>query len=362
MIDGKPYGADDMTRDMQSLQPILREQVEAVGRYNYRSSTPAARQFDAMTISQWIEAYVSGGLGGRLGQSLESAFSGLNGADCNQQGALSLISLLGGSKHRSGGPEEYSDERYHVRGGNDQIPTLLAKSLDDRINTAAALVAIVRLADGRFQLSFTRDTGLVDRVYDRVILALPFSVMRRSVDFRSAGFRPLKEEAIARMPIGANTKFQMQFVRRRWLEEGCNGEIRVPSQTFQTTWEVTRAQPGQAGILNFYSGGTRALNAGKPNAVDLAASVMKDVVPVMPQLGSFWTGLMIKDAWRDNPWSLGSYSYYPPDYQTRLAGIEAEAEGNCYFAGEHTAEQLGYLNSAVASGLRAATEVKASLK
>jgi monoamine oxidase len=172
----------------------------------------------------------------------------------------------------------------------------------------------------------------------------------------------LKEEAIRTMPIGANAKFQLQFTRRIWTDAGCNGELRMPAPTFQTTWEVSRAQPGQAGILNFYSGGTRALNAGKTNAVDLAASVLKDVAPIMPGLDSVWTGLMVKDAWKDNPWSLGSYSYYSPGYQTRLAGIEAEAEGNCFFAGEHTSDQIGFLNSAVKSGLRAAIQVKASLR
>ena len=38
---------------------------------------------------------------------------------------------------------------------------------------------------------------------------------------------------------------------------------------------------------------------------------------------------MIRDAWKDNPWSLGSYSYYQPGYQTTVLGIEREREGNC---------------------------------
>ena len=70
---------------------------------------------------------------------------------------------------------------------------------------------------------------------------------------------------------------------------------------------------------------------------------------------------MIKDPWQLNPWSLGSYSTYGPGYQTTLVGIEREPEGNCFFAGEHTESQNGFLNSAVRSGVRAAREVAASL-
>ncbi len=71
---------------------------------------------------------------------------------------------------------------------------------------------------------------------------------------------------------------------------------------------------------------------------------------------------MTRDAWKHNPWSLGSYSFQPIGYATTLSGVEGEREGNCFFAGEHTAEQSGYLNAGVETGQRAAREVLASLK
>ena len=89
---------------------------------------------------------------------------------------------------------------------------------------------------------------------------------------------------------------------------------------------------------------------------------MRDAAVVTPGLADIWTGLMIKDALKGNPWSLGSYSYYPPGYQTTLLGIERRREGNCFFAGEHTAEENGFLNAAVETGQRAAREVIASLR
>lgn len=70
---------------------------------------------------------------------------------------------------------------------------------------------------------------------------------------------------------------------------------------------------------------------------------------------------MIKNAWQFNPWSYGSYSTYPPGYQTTVLGIEREPEGNCFFAGEQTVNQNGFLNSAVQSGIHAAREAADSL-
>ena len=89
---------------------------------------------------------------------------------------------------------------------------------------------------------------------------------------------------------------------------------------------------------------------------------MRDAALITPGLSDIWTGLMIKDDWNNNPWALGSYSFYQPGYQTTVLGIEREREGNCFFAGEHTADQCAFLNSGVQSGMRAASEVIASLR
>ncbi len=363
LIAGKPYSLADATRDIQPFYPALQVQSKSLGDYSYRAAGKAARRFDAMTISAWVAAYVPGGREGQLGQLIETAFAEENAADADQQSALNAIPVLADDP-RDNFNLYYtdSDQRFHVRGGNDQIPTLLGEHLGARVRTAMPLVAIARLPDGRIRLSLRNGSGTADAVYDRVILALPFPVLHETVDCSKAGFRPLKQKAIATLPMGASVKFQLQFDRRAWTDAGCNGEIRVPTGLFQTTWEVTRAQPGQAGILNFFSGGTRALNAGGLPAAALAAQVLRDAAPILPGLGGLWNGRLLKDAWKENPWSLGSYSYYPPGYQTTLAGIEAEPEGNCFFAGEHTAEENGYLNSGVESGLRAARQVIASLR
>lgn len=363
VFDGAPYTLGDATRDWQPLYPILRAQAKAAGDFSYRAATPAARRFDAMTITEWVGTYVPGGRDGKLGQLIENAFSEENAADADQQSALNVITVL--AEDARDNFNLYltdSDQRFHVRGGNDQIPTLLGERLGARIRTGMPLVAVMRRADGRVRLSFQRDGATVDLVYDRVVLALPFSVMRQSVDVTRAGFRPLKNRAIRTLPIGASAKIQLQFRRRVWNEAGCNGEIRLPARSFQTSWEVTRGQQGESGILNFWSCGTQALTAGAMDRDALAAAVLHEAAPALPRLAEAWTGTIIKDAWQYNPWSLGSYSYFPPRYQTTVSGIEAEPEGHCFFAGEHTASQTGYLNAGVETGERAARQVAASLR
>ena len=293
---------------------------------------------------------------------IENAFTEENALDADQQSALCAIPTLAEDpKDNFNLYYTDSNQHYHIEGGNDQIATIIANDIGARLISATALIAIAQLSDGRFRLTFAQAANKFDRVYDRVILALPFSVMRVGVDFSRAGFSPLKVQAIETLPMGISCKTQLQFTRRKWYEVGCNSEIRMPAFGFDTTWDVTRGQPGKAGIFNFFAGGTQATQAGEMDDNGLALLLMQQADPLIPGLKDLWNGLMIKNAWQFNPWSYGSYSTYQPGYQTTLVGIEKVPEGNCFFAGEHTESQNGFLNSAVQSGHRAAAEVAASL-
>jgi monoamine oxidase len=361
-FNGQPYNLAMATRDWRPIYNLVQQQSTAIGNFNYKSSTGTAKFFDSMTIGDWVRIYVPGGRKSQLGQLIENAFTEENALDADQQSALCAIPTLAEDpKDNFNLYYTDSDQRYHIQGGNDQIATLLANEVGARLSTATPLVSIRQLADRRLRLTFANGTGRFDRIYDRVIVAIPFSVMRVAVDFENAGFRPLKVKSINTLLMGVSCKTQLQFTRRKWYNVGCNSEIRMPAVGFDTTWDATRGQPGTAGIFNFFAGGTQAMRAGEMDDTALALLLMKEASSLIPGLDQLWNGLMIKNAWQLNPWSYGSYSTYQPGYQTTVLGIEREPEGNCFFAGEHTASQNGFLNSAVQTGLRAAREVAASL-
>jgi len=161
--------------------------------------------------------------------------------------------------------------------------------------------------------------------------------------------------------MGRNTKLQLQFDDRFWLRANCNGEYRLRG-TFQTTWDVTRAQPGTGGVLNFFSGADAAVAAGLPPLEDAARASLAELARMAPAATAEWNGRAIRNAWDRNPWSLGSYALIGPGQYTSFYGIEGAREGNVFFAGEHTSiASQGYLDGAVETGQRAANEVLASL-
>jgi monoamine oxidase len=167
--------------------------------------------------------------------------------------------------------------------------------------------------------------------------------------------------AIRELAMGANAKLNMQFNRRHWNSLGNNGDTYADTG-FQTTWEVTRGQPGKAGILVDYTGGNTANTFGSGTPTSRAAEFLTQISPVLPGLEAAWNGRATIDFWPANPFSRGSYSYWQVGQYTRFAGIEGAQDGNAHFCGEHTSiDAQGYLDGAVDTGERAAKEVLADL-
>jgi monoamine oxidase len=194
------------------------------------------------------------------------------------------------------------------------------------------------------------------------VLALPFSIMRSSVDWSQAGFGPYKTRAIREQGMGTNSKLHVQFTDRHWYGLGNNGNTYADTG-YQNTWEVTRSQPGRSGILVDYTGGKIGASFGSGSAATRAQQFLKQIEPVLPGISAKFNGRATLDFWTAYPWTKGSYSYWKVGQYTAFAGAERERSGNCHFAGEHTSIDFqGYLNGAVDSGENAADEVLADLK
>jgi monoamine oxidase len=362
-FDGQPYSFAQATDDLKAIWQQIHSDVSAASYPTlYNSSTQRGRELDAMSITDWINAYVPGGMASKLGQLLDVAYNIEYGAECNVQSSLNMLYLLGYSGQgqlRIFGP---SNEKYHVRGGNDQIPNLLAQRLGGQINMGSELVAIKQGSGGTWTLSFDQGTTTTDVTADHVVLALPFSILRSSVDLRRAGFPSRKLTAINELGMGTNSKLHLQFKNRIWSGLGSNGETYADTG-YQNTWEVTRAQPGTGGILVDYTGGNIGASFGSGTPATRAQQFLGQIEPVLPGITKQWNGTATVDWWQGYQWTKGSYSYWKVGQYTKFAGAEREAVGSCHFAGEHTSIDFqGYLNGGVESGQRAASEILAALK
>jgi monoamine oxidase len=362
-VDGSQYTYAQATDDIKEIWQKLHSDVVAAGYPTlFDSFTQRGYELDHMSIVDWIDESVPGGMESRLGQLLDIAYTIEYGADSVEQSSLNLLYLLG---YRGQGQLRIfgaSNEKYRVTGGNDQIPALLGDALGDQITLGSELVAIRLQSDGSYRLTFRQGSSTRTVTADRVVLALPFSILRSSVDITKAGFSARKREAINELGMGTNSKLHVQFKTRHWQKLRSNGET-FADTGYQSTWEVSRAQPGTSGILVDYTGGAIGAGFGSGTVAARAQQFLGQIEPVLPGISKEWNRRATRDFWLAYPWTKGSYSYWKVGQYTQFAGAERAPEGNCHFAGEHTSIDFqGYLNGAVETGERAAAEILADLK
>jgi len=344
----------------------------------YNSFTPAGYALDHLSIFDWIESRVPGGHASSMGQLLDVAYNIEYGNVTTEQSSLNLIYLLGFQPI----PGDFrifgaSDERYHMLGGNQRLPSAIKGALPPgsvQLNTA--LTGIVLNTDGTYALTLKQSGGRSTVVADRVIMAIPFSVLRTLLGsdaaYRAAGFTSLKQTAIQQLGYGKNCKLQLQFDARLWNQSGPWGISTGTSYAdtgYQNTWDVTRGQDGATGILVDYTGGGVPLASfsGNPNDPQVVArfarTFLKQIEPVFPGIGKLWNGRATLDVPLTNPFLLGSYSYWKVGQYTLFSGYEGARQpdihtGKCHFAGEHCSTNFqGFMEGGAEEGQRAANEI-----
>jgi monoamine oxidase len=350
----------------------------------YNSSTPAGQALDNMSLYSWIESRVPGGHTSKMGRLLDVAYNIEYGNVTTEQSSLNLIYLLGfqpmpGNFRIFGA----SDERYHIEGGNERLPQAIAATLAaGTVQLNTALTGIVHNTDNTYTLTLKSGGSTITKVFDRVIMAIPFSVLRgilgsSSSGYTAAGFTSLKQTAITELGYGKNAKLQLQFNTRYWNTSGPWGignGLTYSDTGYQNTWDVTRAQDGTTGILVDYTGGGVPLasftgNPTDPKAVNkFAKTFLSQIEPVFPGITRQWNGRATLDVPLNNPFLLGSYSYWKVGQYTQFSGYEGARQpdintGKCHFAGEHCSTNFqGFMEGGAEEGARAANEILSDYK
>lgn len=414
------YTIEEATEDYKKVFPQVAADAEAAYPGETFETNTASTALDKFTLEQYVDQICSilrpDGKGAltKYAQLLKGSYTEEFGSEPHIQSCLNLIFLMG-----FGDPDVFSlfgpsDEALTITGGNSLLVKKLVEKLSEKphpvkIKYGQRLTAVERLENGNYRLFFDDKGQCKYTDHERVLLTIPFATMRKTpgfegeyVNLNKSQFSPLKLYAIQNLGMGINSKLTVQFKNRYWRDLGYNGSTHAIS--YQSTWEGTRGQEGETGILVNYTGGDYAKNFKTAALIEnpeernfYVSSVTNDFLaklrPVYPDpFDNFEfitpeniTNVNVK-GWLENPWSRGSYSFYsqgqysggtgkllpdgksyPPGSVVPFANTEYYPEPqseknpkkrNCHFAGEHTTLDFqGYMNGAVFSGNRAALEI-----
>jgi monoamine oxidase len=325
---------------------------------------------DAMSIHQWFDSV---GASGPVRTLLEVAYNIEFGLETSQQSAWNFLWQISPADPANFQIFGASDERFHTKTGNDAIPNKLAALLDaSQIQLGHQLVAVSVRPDGRIVLTFGKGSGTTTAVFDHVVLALPFSILR-SVDLSGVTMPAVKTKAIQTLGYGTNAKLMVGFASRVWRTPptAADGGTSYPASDgsaysdlahFQNTWETSRLQPGTSGILTDYTGGNLGVAIGSGTPESQRDAFLTDFEVLFPGATAASNGKVSRMHWPTFPWTKGSYASYLVGQWTGISGAEIERVGNIHFAGEHTSTAFqGFMEGAAETGAMAAAEILADL-
>ncbi len=366
---GQSYSEADVVEEFRQFVPAIKEDVRWLsGEISASSFTANDRRQDLISLQEYLDGNNSRGAaaGNLLREVIRVAYTIEYGLEAHDQSSINLLHFIHADNRSAFKPwGVFSDERYHIVGGNDQIVTRLASELSRDTELGRKLTRVSRLSDGRLSLTF-EGSQTVTRIHDRVILAIPFTTLRNVELDPSLALPAWKQDVIANFSLGANTKQMVGFRGRPWADVGSNGASYADLPRLQCTWETnpSRSSPENAILTNF-TGGWEAVLVNPTRPQQEANSFLNSLENVFP--GSQTRVLRNRNQvvttithWPSNPWVQGGYSCYRPGDFTSLAGLEGLAVGNLHFAGEHTDSFYswqGFMEGACLSGLRAAAEV-----
>ncbi len=352
---------------------ILQQQLKAVGdSTTWNHSTAEGRRLDKLPLGAWIDRYVPGGRSSALGTLLSLAYLNEYGRELDQQSSLNLVYLLGTQREAYSKTHELdvlgtSDQRYFIAGGNQRLPEAIARSLPPGSVKLGYRLEAVTKASGQYELRFTSAAGTVRERFDRVVLTIPFSVLR-GLDYSGAGFDARKRNAIQNLGYGTHTKTQVQFTSRPWTKRGAwpyptTGTVWT-DLAFQSSVDFSLGQRGASGIIERFTGGNASL-LGIPETpyalASTSAIVRSDVNTFLAQLDEAWPGVSKayngKAAFGNaqaDPNALGTYSCWLTGQYTSIAGYEGVRQDNVFFAGEHCSlDYQGFMEGGAQTGIAA---------
>jgi monoamine oxidase len=348
-FEGRKISLEQIVQDFIPLAPIIEEDAATIAT---NLESPAAIQLDQTSITQYLAQKP---ISPTLRELIATAYTVEYGREAAEQSSLNLIYLI------STNIEDFSiygnsDERYQIVGGNQQLLQRLAQPLANFIETGTELEAIHNLPDGRYRASFRAGTRAFERNYERVLLTIPFSVLRTvrlAVDLP-----PAKRQVIDGLCYGTNSKLITAYKQRVWRDRYQSTASVFTDLGFQNTWEPTRYTPGNSGLITNFCGGRYGVEIGRGTIQAQAQNFYRQIEQVFPGVYNQRTGEAIRAYWTGEPYNAGSYAVYLVGQWSQFYGKEGERVGNLLFAGEHCSlEYQGYMEGGCETGEIAAQKI-----
>ena len=313
---------------------------------------PRAEHLDSQTLWSWMRRNVYT-RGGRA--LLELATEAVWAAEPAEISLLHILFYI----HSAGRFEvlletEGGAQQDRFVGGSQLVSIRMAEELDDAVELSAPVRRIEHSSDGVLVVADGDEIRA-----RRAIVAIPPPLCGRiAYDPPLPGYR---DQLTQRMPQGSVIKCMAVYDAPFWRDEGLSGEATSDAGPAKLTFDNTPPS-GSPGVLVGFLEGARARQYGRFTPAQRREAVLKGFARLFGDRAGR-PDRFIERAWADEEWSRGCYGcYMPPGGWTQFGQALRTPIGPIHWAGAETATVWsGYMDGAVQSGQRAASEVLSAL-
>ncbi|OBI82180.1 flavin monoamine oxidase family protein [Mycobacterium sp. E740] len=311
-------------------------------------TAPKAQNWDRISWAAWLDRNTMSKPAREL---LESAVSGLYTSAASEISLLFVLyqmAAAGGPSFVLGVKDGAEDAR--PVGGMGAIHRAVAAELGEAIHLWQPVRSIAQNGDG----VVVRSDDMVVNAR-RVIVAVPISIASQ---IRYEPMLPVDRSFLhQRMPSGAVYKIALVFDEPFWRADGLSGQSFAPGSPANLTIDSC-TDTGSPGMLTVITEGPEARQIGR-----LGDGERRDAVlaAVAERFGDKALSPVdyVEQNWATEPYSGGGMiAHTPPGVLTEFGPALREPCGRIHWAGTETsAVMYGFIDGAVRSGERAASEV-----
>ncbi|KAK5875445.1 hypothetical protein CesoFtcFv8_026528 [Champsocephalus esox] len=247
-----------------------------------------------------------------------------------------------------------------VTGGSDLLTTAFLNVLHVPI-LFNSKVKRIRQTDRGVIVSYQTDRELpLTDLHADVVLVTTTAKAALFMDF----VPPLtkkKTEVLRGVHYGSSTKIILTFREKFWLKDGIRGGKSITDGPSRFIYYPSHSFPNNKNIgvlLASYTWADDSLLFLGVSDEDLKELALRDLEQIHGnKVWSLCTGMVVKK-WSTDPHSLGAFALFAP-YQHLYHYSEElfRSEGRVHFAGEHTAVPHAWIETAMKSAIRAATNI-----
>jgi monoamine oxidase len=341
----------------------FRSAIDRMGRDLARRVAQRGADFP---VSEYLD---SGRVPAPRRQLLRDFVQGFHAAHPERLGAKALAS-----------EDDQLDKQFRIVNGGDALMNRLRAGLDpDRVEIRLSTVVEAVQWKRRAVTIACRggDRAPLSVSARAAISTLPAAVLKTGA-IRLRPALPAKQRALERIETGQIFKIVLRFREAFWeqpafLKERRAGKSRAdgaslnflhaPGVEIPTWWT---SAPVRGPVLTGWVGGTgaEALLAEEPaSRLERSLVALSEVFAVPRRELELQLDAWVSHDWRADPFARGAYSYLGVGGSGAPRALARPVDGTLFFAGEATtADQIGTVAGALASGRRAAREVLRALQ